>query len=166
MVEKPDAGDIIAQKKIEIAFEDDVYTLYMKMTEAARQLDEGNPADACRREFCRGLPRQARRHILAGANRKTDLFHGRRMPFPSIISHGPLLIHTPARLPVWAGKNSLSGRPVPEDDTGNGAPGKIVSIPSAEGCYGKGIIKTSPGTTGRGRRNGWRRICITSQHRK
>jgi len=38
MVEKPDAGDIIARKKIEIAFEDDVYTLYMKMTEAARQL--------------------------------------------------------------------------------------------------------------------------------
>jgi methionyl-tRNA formyltransferase len=38
MLEKPDAGDIIAQKKIEIAFEDDVYTLYMKMTAAARQL--------------------------------------------------------------------------------------------------------------------------------
>jgi len=38
MVEKPDAGDIVAQKKIAIDFEDDVSTLYGKMTAAARQL--------------------------------------------------------------------------------------------------------------------------------
>lgn len=38
MVEKPDAGNIVAQKEVPITFEDDVYTLYMKMSAAARQL--------------------------------------------------------------------------------------------------------------------------------
>lgn len=38
MVEKPDAGDIVAQKKVVIAFEDDVFSVYMKMVDAAREL--------------------------------------------------------------------------------------------------------------------------------
>ncbi len=38
MVEKPDAGDIVAQKKVDIDFEDDVRTLYAKMTHAAAEL--------------------------------------------------------------------------------------------------------------------------------
>ncbi|HEX2965570.1 MAG TPA: formyltransferase family protein [Syntrophorhabdaceae bacterium] len=38
MVEKPDAGDIIAQKRIEISFEDDIQTLYSKMSTGAGQL--------------------------------------------------------------------------------------------------------------------------------
>lgn len=38
MVEKPDAGDIVSQKEVAIAFEDDVSTLYMKLVSAAREL--------------------------------------------------------------------------------------------------------------------------------
>ncbi|MCX8023358.1 MAG: formyltransferase [Syntrophorhabdaceae bacterium] len=38
MVEKPDAGDIVAQREVEITFEDTAYTLFMKMAEAARLL--------------------------------------------------------------------------------------------------------------------------------
>lgn len=38
MVEKPDAGDIVAQKKVAIAFDDDVSSVYMKMVDAAREL--------------------------------------------------------------------------------------------------------------------------------
>lgn len=36
MVEKPDAGDIVAQRKVPIAFEDTALTLYGKMTAAAQ----------------------------------------------------------------------------------------------------------------------------------
>ncbi len=38
MVAKPDAGDIVAQRRIPIAFEDTALTLYGKVTEAARAL--------------------------------------------------------------------------------------------------------------------------------
>jgi methionyl-tRNA formyltransferase len=38
MVEKPDAGDIIAQREVPIAFDDDVMAVYRKLVEAARQL--------------------------------------------------------------------------------------------------------------------------------
>lgn len=38
MVEKPDAGDIIAQKEVDIAFEDTAKTLFLKMADASRQL--------------------------------------------------------------------------------------------------------------------------------
>lgn len=38
MVEKPDAGDIVAQKEVPIAFEDDVFSVYMKLVAAAREL--------------------------------------------------------------------------------------------------------------------------------
>ncbi|HOE15844.1 MAG TPA: formyltransferase [Syntrophorhabdaceae bacterium] len=38
MLEKPDAGDMIAQKRVDIDFEDNVYTVYMKMAKAAREL--------------------------------------------------------------------------------------------------------------------------------
>jgi len=38
MVEKPDAGDIIAQKEVDIAFDDTAKTLFLKMADAAREL--------------------------------------------------------------------------------------------------------------------------------
>lgn len=38
MVEKPDAGDMIAQREVEITFDDTVYTLFMKMAGEARIL--------------------------------------------------------------------------------------------------------------------------------
>ena len=41
MLEKPDAGDMIAQKECEITFEDTAYTLFMKLADAARLLMRG-----------------------------------------------------------------------------------------------------------------------------
>jgi len=38
MVEKPDAGDIVSQKEVPIAFEDNVFSVYMKLVGAAREL--------------------------------------------------------------------------------------------------------------------------------
>ncbi|NSW58651.1 MAG: formyltransferase [Armatimonadetes bacterium] len=38
MVEKPDAGDIVAQRKVAISFDDTALTLYAKMTRAAREM--------------------------------------------------------------------------------------------------------------------------------
>ncbi|MCX8110398.1 MAG: formyltransferase [Syntrophorhabdaceae bacterium] len=38
MVEKPDAGDIVAQKEVDIAFDDTAKTLFLKMAYAARAL--------------------------------------------------------------------------------------------------------------------------------
>ncbi|HBL23383.1 MAG TPA: formyltransferase [Deltaproteobacteria bacterium] len=38
MVEKPDAGDIVSQKEVPITFEDTVFSVYMKLVGAAREL--------------------------------------------------------------------------------------------------------------------------------
>lgn len=38
MVEKPDAGDIVAQRRVAISFDDTALTLYGKMTRAAREM--------------------------------------------------------------------------------------------------------------------------------
>ncbi len=38
MVEKPDAGDIVIQREVDIAFDDTAYTLFMKMVDASRLL--------------------------------------------------------------------------------------------------------------------------------
>ena len=112
MVEKPDAGDIVAQKKVEIAFDDDVYTLYMKMTEAARQLMKETLPKLAGGSFVK-IPQTGVSSYFGGRKPEDGLISWQRMQLPSIILSGPLLIHIPEHLPVWVEKNCLSGRPFP-----------------------------------------------------
>jgi len=140
MVEKPDAGDIIAQKKIEIAFEDDVYTLYMKMTQAARQLMKET------------LPR-----LIDGTFTKTpqtgpSSYFGGRRPEDGLISwqQDALSLYNltravthpyPGAFTYFKGKKLFIWKALPEDVRDPGPPGIVASSDPLTVCAGKGTLK-------------------------
>lgn len=139
MVEKPDAGDIIAQKKIEIAFEDDVYTLYMKMTSAARHLMKET------------LPMLADGTFVRTPQTGTSSYFGGRKPEDGLITwqKDALSLHNLTRAVThpYPGAFTLIGerklfiwKSHPESDTGNGVPGKVLSSRPLKIATGKGSL--------------------------
>jgi methionyl-tRNA formyltransferase len=140
MLEKPDAGDIIAQKKIEIAFEDDVYTLYMKMTGAARQLMKET------------LPMLADGSFFRTPQTGTSSYFGGRKPEDGLIAwqKDALSIYNltravthpyPGAFTWLRGKKIFIWKSRLEDDTGDGVPGKVFSSRSLKVATGKGSLK-------------------------
>ena len=140
MVEKPDAGDIIAQKKIEIAFEDDVYTLYMKMTGAARQLMKET------------LPMLADGSFIRTPQTGTSSYFGGRKPEDGLIvwQKDALSLYNltravthpyPGAFTWLGGKKLFIWKSRPEDDTDNDVPGKILSSRPLKVATGKGSLK-------------------------
>jgi len=140
MVEKPDAGDIIAQKKIEIAFEDDVYTLYMKMTGAARQLIKET------------LPKLADGSFIRTPQTGTSSYFGGRKPEDGLIiwQKDALSIYNltravthpyPGAFTWLGGKRLFIWKSRPEDDTNNGIPGKVLSSRPLKVATGRGSLK-------------------------
>lgn len=139
MVEKPDAGDIIAQKKIEIAFEDDVYTLYMKMTSAARHLMKET------------LPMLADGTFVRTPQTGTSSYFGGRKPEDGLITwqKDALSLYNLTRAVThpYPGAFTLIGerklfiwKSHPESDTGNGVPGKVLSSRPLKIATGKGSL--------------------------
>jgi methionyl-tRNA formyltransferase len=140
MVEKPDAGDIIAQKKIEIAFEDDVYTLYMKMTGAARQLIKET------------LPKLADGSFIRTPQTGTSSYFGGRKPEDGLIiwQKDALSLYNltravthpyPGAFTWLGGKKLFIWKSRPEDDTNNGIPGKVLSSRPLKVATGRGSLK-------------------------
>lgn len=140
MVEKPDAGAIVAQKKVEIAFDDDVYTLYMKMTEAARQLMKET------------LPKLAGGSFVRIPQTGVSSYFGGRKPEDGLISwqQDAITLYNLVRAVThpYPGAFTRLGRKklfiwkaFPEDDSGNTQPGKIVSIHPLMVGTGKGLLK-------------------------
>ena len=140
MVEKPDAGDIVAQKKVEIAFDDDVYTLYMKMTEAARQLMKET------------LPKLAGGSFVRIPQTGVSSYFGGRKPEDGLISWQQdattlynlvrAVTHPyPGAFTRLGRKKLFIWKAFPEDDSGNTQPGKIVSIHPLMVSTGKGLLK-------------------------
>jgi methionyl-tRNA formyltransferase len=140
MVEKPDAGDIVAQKKVEIAFDDDVYTLYMKMTEAARQLMKET------------LPKLAGGSFVRIPQTGVSSYFGGRKPEDGLISWHQdattlynlvrAVTHPyPGAFTRLGRKKLFIWKAFPEDDSGNTQPGKIVSMHPLMVGTGKGLLK-------------------------
>ena len=140
MVEKPDAGDIIAQKKIEIAFEDDVYTLYMKMIGAARQLIKET------------LPMLAEGNFIRTPQTGTSSYFGGRKPEDGLIvwQKDALSLYNltravthpyPGAFTWLGGKKLFIWKSRPEDDTNNGVPGKVLSSHPLKVAAGRGSLK-------------------------
>jgi methionyl-tRNA formyltransferase len=140
MVEKPDAGDIIAQKRIEIAFEDDVHTLYMKMTGAARQLMKET------------LPMLADGSFIRTPQTSESSYFGGRRPEDGIIvwQKDALSLYNlvravthpyPGAFTWLSGKKLFIWKSRPEDDTGDGAPGKVFSSRPLKVATGKGSLR-------------------------
>jgi methionyl-tRNA formyltransferase len=140
MVEKPDAGDIIAQKKIEIAFEDDVYTLYMKMTDASRQL---------MKEI---LPMLADGSFIRTPQIGASSYFGGRKPEDGLIAwqEDALSLYNltravthpyPGAFTLLGGKRLFIWKTYPEDGGKGIAPGKIVSSNPLMVSTGNGTLK-------------------------
>jgi len=140
MLEKPDAGDIVAQKKIEIAFEDDVYTLYMKMTGAARQLMKET------------LPMLAAGSFVRTPQRGTSSYFGGRKPEDGLIAwqKDALSLYNLTRAVThpypgaftWLhGKKLFIWKSRLENDTGDGVPGKVFSSSPLKVATGKGSLE-------------------------
>jgi methionyl-tRNA formyltransferase len=140
MLEKPDAGDIIAQKKIEIAFEDDVYTLYMKMTGAARQLIKET------------LPKLADGSFIRTPQTGTSSYFGGRRPEDGLITwqKDALSLYNltravthpyPGAFTYFKGRKLFIWKSYPEDGNRGVAPGKIVSSDPLMVNAGKGMLK-------------------------
>jgi methionyl-tRNA formyltransferase len=139
MVEKPDAGDIIAQKRVEIAFEDDVYTLYMKMTSAARQLMKETLPMLADGSFVR-TPQTGASSYFGGRKPEDGLIAWQKdalalYNLTRAVTHpypGAFTYLKRGKLFVW--------KAYPEDGSAGVAPGKIVSSNPLMVITGKGIL--------------------------
>jgi methionyl-tRNA formyltransferase len=140
MVEKPDAGDIIAQKKIEIAFEDDVYTLYMKMTGAARQLIKETLPKLADGSFIR-TPQTGTSSYFGGRKPKDGLIIWKKDAL-SLYNLTRAVTHPYPGAFTWlGGKKLFIWKSHPEDDTNNGIPGKVLSSRPLKVATGRGSLK-------------------------
>ena len=140
MVEKPDAGDIIAQKKIEIAFEDDVYTLYMKMTGAARQLMKETLPKLADGSFIR-TPQTGASSYFGGRKPEDGLIRWQKDAL-SLYNLTRAVTHPyPGAFTYLKGRKLFVWKADPKDGNGGGAPGKIVSSDPLMVSTGKGTLK-------------------------
>jgi methionyl-tRNA formyltransferase len=140
MLEKPDAGDIIAQKKIEIAFEDDVYTVYMKMADAARQLMKKTLPKLADGTFVR-TP-QAGQSSYFGGRKPEDGLIAWQQDALSLYNLTRAVTHPyPGAFTYLKGKKLFIWKAYPEDDNLSGVPGKVVSSIPLKVNTGRGSLK-------------------------
>ena len=139
MVEKPDAGDIVDQEKVPIAFTDTAYDLFQKVTEAAVTvlrrawplLAAGAapriPMDLTAGNYCGGRkPADGLIDWSKPAVQIYNLIRGVTHPYPGAFTH-----LDGKRIVIW------SAWPV----EGKGEPGKVVSIKPLQVGTGDGLLE-------------------------
>jgi methionyl-tRNA formyltransferase len=140
MVEKPDAGDMVAQKACEITFDDTAYTVFKKMADAARLL---------MREI---LPQLKDGTFKSIPQTGPSSYFGGRRPEDGLISwdKDALSIYNLTRAvthPYPGAFTYLDGRKLylwktyPEATQVNAQPGKIISERPLTVNTGSGILK-------------------------
>ena len=123
---KPDAGDIIAQKEVEIAFDDTAHSLFLKLADAARLLMRDTLPKLLAGEF----PREAQKG--------TSSYFGGRRPEDGLIdwSHDALTIYNliravthpyPGAFTFFEGKKLFIWKAKPADVTHAVPEGTIIS---------------------------------------
>jgi methionyl-tRNA formyltransferase len=126
MVEKPDAGDIVAQKEVPIAFEDDVFSLYMKLVGAARELMQDVLPDLQAGTFTRWVQRD-RRPISGAVSPRTASSTGAGTPV-HIQSHQGGDPSLPGGLYYLDGKKLFVWKAYPENVSPRDVPaGTVIS---------------------------------------
>ncbi len=139
MVEKPDAGDIIAQKKIEITFEDDVYTLYMKMTEAARQLMKEILPKLSDGSFVR-VPQTGTSSYFGGRKPEDGLITWQKDAL-SLYNLTRAVTHPyPGAFTYLGRKKVFIWKSFPENNLHDAAPGRILSSRPLKVATGEGTL--------------------------
>lgn len=140
MVEKPDAGDIIAQKKIAIDFEDDVSTLYEKMTAAARQLIKETLPKLAEGTFAR-IPQSGPSSYFGGRRPEDGLVIWQNDAL-SLYNLTRAVTHPyPGAFTRLHGKKLFIWKAHPENEAGSGTPGMVVSSNPLRVITGKGTLR-------------------------
>ena len=140
MLEKPDAGDIVARKKIDIDFEDNVYTVYMKMAEAARELMKGILPQLNEGTFTR-KPQMGASSYFGGRKPEDGIVMWEKDAL-SIYNLTRAITHPyPGAFTYLDGKKFYIWRAFPEDLSRNELPGRVVSLEPFTVSTGKGGLR-------------------------
>lgn len=140
MVEKPDAGDVVAQKKITIDFEDDVSTLYEKMTSAARLLMKETLPKLAEGAFIR-IPQTGPSTYFGGRSPEDGLIDWRNDAL-SIYNLTRAVTHPyPGAFTRLHEKKLFVWKAYPEDEAGDGMPGTVFSSNPPRVAAGRGSLR-------------------------
>ncbi len=140
MLEKPDAGDIIAQRECEITFEDTAYTLFMKMADAARvvmrevlpQLRDGT--------FTR-VPQVGESSYFGGRKPEDGLIHWEK-DAASIYNLTRAVTHPyPGAFTYLDGKKLYIWKAYPDENGRLGRPGEVISVAPLTVSTGSGLLR-------------------------
>jgi methionyl-tRNA formyltransferase len=142
MVEKPDAGDIVAQRPVDISFDDNAYTLFMKMVSEARILmKEILP---CIQDG--SFPR------VPQADRGPSSYFGGRRPKDGLIAWQKDAVSLynltratthpyPGAFTYLDGRKFFIWQAYPVEDQANSLPGAVISKKPLAVNTGSGVLK-------------------------
>jgi len=140
MVEKPDAGDIVAQLEVKIAFEDTAYTLFMKMADAARVLMK-EILPQFRDNTFKSAPQVGPSSYFGGRKPEDGLIPWDKDAM-SIYNLIRAVTHPYPGAFTWLdGKKLFIWKAYPEDTIYDGVPGMIVSKRPLIVNTGKGVLR-------------------------
>lgn len=140
MLEKPDAGDMIAQKRVDIDFEDNVYTVYMKMVKAARELMREVLPQLRDGSFARTPQVGASSYF--GGRRPEDGMVTWEKDAATIYNLTRAVTHPyPGAFTYLEGKKFYIWKALPEDGPGGEEPGKVISCAPFAVSTGRGRLR-------------------------
>jgi methionyl-tRNA formyltransferase len=140
MLEKPDAGDMIAQKECEITFDDTAYTLFMKMADAAKGLmREALPR--FRDGTFTSTPQTGQSSYLGGRKPEDGLIAWEKDAL-SIYNLTRAVTHPyPGAFTYFDDRKLYVWKAYPDDDGVGAHPGEVVSAAPLTVGTGKGLLK-------------------------
>ena len=142
METKPDAGDIVAQKEVDIAFEDTARILALKLASAAPGPHEGRDPPSGSGHLRKKTAGRGRLLITAAGSRRTASSTGRSAM--SIYNLIRAVTHPyPGPTPFFAAGSFSSGRPFPWKGPRKAPPGTVVSINPLLIKTGKGLLQVT-----------------------
>jgi methionyl-tRNA formyltransferase len=140
MLEKPDAGDMIAQKECEITFEDTAYTLFMKMTDAARSLMRDVMPEFRDSTFTR-VP-QAGQSSYFGSRKPEDGLIPWEKDAASIYNLTRAVTHPyPGAFTYLDGRKLYIWKAFPDENGVAGHPGEVISVAPLAVSTGNGLLR-------------------------
>jgi methionyl-tRNA formyltransferase len=140
MVEKPDAGDIVAQKSVAIVFEDTAGSLAMKLVEAARTLMKETIPLLESGDF----PRHPQTGVSTyfGGRKPDDGLIDWSKPADEIYNLTRAVTHPyPGAFTFFEGKKLFIWKARPDGDPGDCRPGTVISASPLKVATGAGLLE-------------------------